>query len=119
MSDDRITIRDLRVPARIGVTDAERAQPQSLLIDLDLEVDTRTAGASDDLDDTVDYDRLTTDVAGVVRSSQTRLLESLAEKIAARVCTLKPVERVTVEIRKESPPVSEDVGRIAVRITRP
>ena len=119
MTNDRITISGLKVQTRIGITPEERERPQTLIVDLALEVDLRPAGASDDLRDTVDYDRLTTSVAELIRSSQTSLLESLAEKIASHVCASTKADRVTVEVMKESPPVSEEVGPIAVRITRP
>lgn len=119
MSGDAITISKLKVPAHIGVTDDERSQPQTVFVDLELAVDLKPAGLSDNLDDTIDYDRLTTEVADLVRSSEYRLLEKLAEAIAAHVCAFSGVQRVTVEVTKGSPPVSEDVGPIAVRITRP
>ena len=119
MTTDRITFSGLKVPARIGVTEDERSQPQTVIVSLELQVDLSAAATSDDLADTVDYDRLTTEVAGLVRSSETKLLESLAGSIAAHVCAFSGVDRVTVEVSKESPPVSEDVGPIAVRITRP
>ena len=119
MNGDSITISKLKVPAHIGVTEEERSKPQTLLVDLELTLDLRPAGRSDDLNDTIDYDRLTTDVADLVRSSRFQLLERLAESIAAHACALSGVQRVTVEVTKESPPVSEEVGPIAVRITRP
>jgi 7,8-dihydroneopterin aldolase/epimerase/oxygenase len=119
MSADRIIIEGLQVAARIGVTEQERSHPQNLILDIELERDLSAAAASDDLSDTVDYDRLTSYVAELTRTSNSKLLEHLAGSIAKDVCSLSGVERVTVEVRKESPPVSEEVGKIAVRITRP
>jgi len=119
VTSDRIAIRGLRVPTRIGVTDEERAREQIVVIDVELALDLATAGRTDDLSDTVDYDRLTWEIAGLVRASEVKLLEHLAETVAQRVCTVKTVDRVTVEVMKESTPVSEDVGAISVRITRP
>ena len=116
---DRITISRLKVPTHVGVTDEERSQPQTVIINLELILDLKPAARSDDLADTVDYDRVTTEVAELVRSSETKLLENLAEMIASHVCTLTRVERVSVEVIKEAPPIPEDVGPIAVRITRP
>lgn len=119
MTEDRITISDLKVATHIGVGAEERAQQQAVLVSLELVTDLRRAAASDALDDTVDYDQLTTSVAELVRASETKLLEHLADKIASHVCTSTKVDRVTVEVTKESPPVAEDVGPISVRITRP
>ena len=119
MTDDRISISHLKVPTHIGATDDERATAQTVIVSLELTVDLAAASKSDDLDDTVDYDALTRQVADLVRGSNVRLLETLAGNIASRVCSFTAVERVTVEVMKESPPVPEDVGPIAVRITRP
>lgn len=119
MTLDRITIDGLRVPAHIGVTEEERERPQALLVDLDIEIDLRPAEQSDGLDDTIDYGSLTTQIASLVRDSRVELLETLAGRIADHVCSMKKVERVSVAVMKESPPVSEEVGSIAVRITRP
>lgn len=119
MTADRIVIRGLRVPARVGVTEAERSQRQNVLIDLELAVDLRRAGASDELTDTVDYDVLTSEIADLVRAAEMNLLEHLAEAVAQHVCANTRAERVSVEVTKESAPVSEQVGAISVRITRP
>ena len=119
MNTDRIELRGLRLLARIGVLPEERERDQPLEIDIDAELDLSPSGASDDLADTVDYDRLTSYVAELVRTSSSKLLEHLAGSIATAVCALSGVERVTVEVSKESPPVGEEVGTIAVRITRP
>ena len=119
MTEDRITIAELTVPTHIGATDDERATPQNVIVSLELTMDLGPAGKSDDLDETIDYDTLTRQVAELVRASEVRLLETLAENIASHVCSSTRAERVTVEVMKESPPVPEDVGPIAVRITRP
>jgi len=119
VTGDRITISNLKVPTHVGVTHEERNELQLVRINLELVLDLKPAGVSDDLRDTVDYDRVTREVAELVGSSETKLLEKLAESIARRLFTLTRVERVSVEVIKEAPPVAADVGPIAVRITRP
>jgi 7,8-dihydroneopterin aldolase/epimerase/oxygenase len=116
---DRISIRELRVPTRIGVTAAERAELQVIVISVDLYRDLRSPGASDDLGDTIDYHGVTVAIADMVRASEAKLLEHLAEKIASLVAKTAGIERVTVEVRKEPPPMEEDVLTVAVTIERP
>lgn len=113
---DRIAVRDLRVAGRVGVTDEERSVPQELVISVEVRADLAAAAASDDLADTVDYDRLVTDIAAVVRSTECRLLEHLAHRIAGRIAAIPGVAGVSVEVGKASPPVKEKVGAITVRI---
>jgi len=52
---DHILINGLRVVSVIGVLDHERLSAQPLQIDVDIHVDLRSAGASDDLTQTVHY----------------------------------------------------------------
>jgi dihydroneopterin aldolase len=115
---DRIEIKDLRVMARVGVSDAERAVEQLLVINIVIESDLQRAGASDELRDTVDYARITLETAELVRTTETKLLEHLAELIAASVGANDGVESVAVEVSKASPPIDEDVGSVGVRIER-
>ena len=118
MSLDRITITDLKVDARVGVTQEERSKPQSLSIGIEMEADLSSAAASDRLEDTVDYGTVAEEVVGLVRSSEANLLEAVAGRIADHVLGLEGVTGVSVEIVKEHPPISADVGPVGVRISR-
>lgn len=115
---DHILVSGLRVETRVGWTAEERADPQFLLVDLDVETDLAPSSASDDLGDTLDYASLVAEVAEYVGSREARLLERLAGEIADLVSAKKGVKRVTVEIAKEVVPVPEEVGRVAVRVVR-
>lgn len=115
---DSIIVRDLRVETRVGATEEERSRPQVVIVGLEVAVDLRRPGQTDDLGDTVDYGSVTSEVAELVRGSSCALLEHLAEKIAAHIAAIAGVNGVTVEIAKDSPPIEEDVGDVAVRIER-
>lgn len=115
---DKILIRDLVVATRIGWTSEERAARRPVTITIEIDVDLRRAATTDELFDTVDYGRVTIDVAAFVRAAETRLLEHLAEQIAARCLTYRGVETVSVEVEKVDPPIDEDVRSVAVRVQR-
>ncbi len=115
---DSIIVRDLRVQSRVGVTDEERAQPQNVIIGIEVAGDLRTPGMTDDLKDTVDYGRITAEIESLVSSTSSALLENLAEKIAAHIAGMRGVNGVSVEVAKESPPIQQTVGSVAVRIER-
>jgi 7,8-dihydroneopterin aldolase/epimerase/oxygenase len=118
MGGDRIAIRGLRVATHIGVSAEERSTSQVVVVDVDAAVDLSAASLSDDLTDTVDYGALMARIAGLVQEHECRLLERLAESVAQLVLGEAGVERVLVEVAKESPPVKEDVNVVAVRIER-
>lgn len=116
---DRIELRGLRVVGRVGVLDLERAQAQPLEVDLDLTVDLRAAGASDDLSDTVDYGAVCDRVTATVQERHVDLLEHLATRLADAVLKLDDrITAVTVTVRKLRPPVPADLATSGVRIVR-
>ena len=53
---DAIVIRDLTVSCRVGVSDAERTQPQRLSLTVEMAHNFEAAAAADDLGQTVNYD---------------------------------------------------------------
>ena len=115
---DLISISNLSVETRIGVTEKERSRPQDVLIDIDVATDLSSAGSTDSLDDTIDYGGLVTEVAALVRGSECNLLERLASKIAEQVSAKQGVSGVTVRVGKQHVPVNEEVSSISVSIGR-
>jgi dihydroneopterin aldolase len=115
---DRIKISGLRELGVHGVLPEEQIRPQPFEVDLEMSVDLEPAGASDELDDTVDYSAVCEAVSRVVASEQYRLLERLAARIA-EVCLADPrVQNVSVEVRKLHPPVRAMLDYVAVRVER-
>ena len=115
---DHILVSGLRVETRIGWTAEERATPQFVLVDLDVEADLTPSSGSDDLGDTIDYASVISEVSAYVARQDVRLLERLAGDVAGMVAAMNGVKRVTVEIAKEVVPVPEEVARVAVRVAR-
>jgi dihydroneopterin aldolase len=117
---DVIELRGLHLSAIVGVLPHEREQPQPLELDLDVRVDLAAAGASDALEDTVDYGALCDAAERVVLGSRCALLEALAEQVAAALLAADArIAGVTVAIRKLRPPVPQPLATSGVRITRP
>lgn len=115
---DRILVASIREEGIHGVLPEERVRPQPFEVDVELCVDLRAAGASDDLADTVDYGALTDAIRAIVAGESHQLLERLAARIA-EVCRSDPrVTAATVEVRKMEPPIEGAVGHVAVRIER-
>ena len=113
-------MRGLRALGTHGALPEEQERAQPFEVDVDLDVDLRAAGDSDDLGHTVDYGAVAAAVARIVVGERHRLLERLAERIAeeARAADGR-VRSVTVAVRKLHPPVPVDLASAGVRITRP
>ncbi|HSJ53117.1 MAG TPA: dihydroneopterin aldolase, partial [Anaerolineae bacterium] len=99
---DRILIEDLLLRAVIGVNPEERRDRQDLLVNIVLQADTRPAGASDRIEDAVNYRTIAKRVIALVEGSSFWLVEKMAAEIAA-LCLEEPrVERATVRVEKPS-----------------
>jgi dihydroneopterin aldolase len=115
---DRILIVGLRELGVHGVLAEEQTRPQPFEVDVELEVDVRAAGASDDLEDTVDYAAVAEAITRVVSSERYQLLERLATRIGEVCCADLRVTGVTVTVRKLNAPVRAMLDHVAVRIRR-
>lgn len=100
MATDKILIRDLLVRGIIGLNDWEREKKQDILINLALEVDTRAAAASDDIEDSLNYRSLTKAIVAHVESSTRFLVEALASDIARIAVIDFAADRVQVRVEK-------------------
>jgi dihydroneopterin aldolase len=120
LQPDRIELRGLRVLGAHGALPEEQQRAQPFEVDLDLELDLRSAGRSDRLADTVDYGAVTEALAAVVAGPHVELLEHLAERLAvAALASGAPhATAVTVSVRKTRPPVPFDLRSAGVTIRR-
>ena len=97
---DQIQIKDLLLRTIIGINDEERRNRQDVLINITLYADTRVAGASDDIEDAVNYRTITKQVIKRVEESSFSLVEKMVAEIAA-ICLQDPrVEAVDVRVEK-------------------
>lgn len=97
---DKIIIRDLNLRGIIGINPDERVNKQDILINLVMYADTRSAAASDDISDAVNYRTITKHIIRHVEASSDYLVEKLVSDIARIVLTEYDVERVIVRVEK-------------------
>jgi dihydroneopterin aldolase len=107
---DKIIIKDLEVDAHVGVTEAERAQPQHLLVTVELERDLAEAGRADSEAATTQYDVVADMIRKVVEGQPRKLVETVAAEIADTILHHKFASAVTVEVKKFSIPRSRYVS---------
>lgn len=112
---DRIFLSDFTLPCRVGITTAERRFKQNLVVCLEVYMDLRRAGRTDDLSSTIDYHALRARIKRDLSRVTYRLLEAVASKIADISLDEAPGARVTVTVSKS---IYRDVRRVGVSITR-
>ena len=111
-----IFIHQLRVETRIGVYAWEQHKSQPLVIDLELELPSAKALASDDFGDALDYAAIVKRVQSFAADHPYRLLERFAEALAELLVSEFGAPRVRVSVAKLAPLVG--VARIGVAIER-
>ena len=115
---DRIVLSRMRFDGRHGVSDEERATPQTFEVDVELYLDLQPAGIDDDLAKTVDYSQVFELCRDLIESTNFRLLETIAEGIAHEILAAHRVTDVVVRVRKLRVPVSGTLDHAEVEIRR-
>ena len=112
---DLIRIEKLELSSFIGVPDEERAEPQRLTANLTIEPRRDFIALRDAIENTVDYFAVCEAVKALSLARPRRLIETLAEEIAALVLDRFAVRAVEVELRKYILP---DTAHVAVSLRR-
>lgn len=111
---DRISLRDYLVDVDIGAFQQERGHRQRLRFNVVVEVVPPGGPVADDVDRILSYDRVTDAIAAELASERLNLLETLAERVAARVLREPRAERIFVRIEK----MDRVAGALGVEIMR-
>ena len=119
MVTDRIRLRGMRFYGYHGVLEAERALGQRFVVDVELALDLRPAGMSDDLALTVSYAEVFEQARDVVEGPPCRLIEAVAERVAGRILDAHDaVEQVRVRVRKPGAPIKGALDTAEVEVVR-
>jgi FolB domain-containing protein len=97
---DTVFIRDLLVRGIVGINEDERRERQDVLVNVEMEVDVRAAGAADDIALAVNYRSVAKRIIEHVETGAPLLVERLAEELAALVLSEFAVSRVRLRVEK-------------------
>ena len=112
---DTLTIEGIALACRIGVTEEERAKPQTVHLDVEVVIDAAKAAATDDVKDAADYAALVAIVQQLAGSRPFALMETLAEATASLILARCGTPWVRVRVRKRALP---GIEHAAVELTR-
>ena len=116
---DRVFVRGIQFYGHHGVAEEERHLGQRFLMDVELSVDLRPAGGSDDLSASIDYAEVLRVVREIGENERYYLLEALAERVAAVLLERFPAASVRVRASKPAPPLPGAFEAVGVEISRP
>jgi len=118
MPEDVLRLNKMVFHAFHGVWDEERHVGQRFEVDIAIFGDTSSSGKSDRLKDTVDLYKLYDVVEAVVTKRTFKLVEALAENIAATLLEQFPIKKLRVRVRKPNSPIRGITDGIEVEILR-
>lgn len=113
-----IIIERLEFRGRCGVTAEERAKPQPLAVDLELDAPFDPAGHSDNLADTIDYAKIAQRLVEIGTTQDACLLETMAERFLTMLFADFPITRANLWLRKLHAPISQVTRSVGIRIER-
>ena len=115
---DKIVIAAIPLAVRIGVTVEERSRPQTVLLDLTLELDLEPAANTDDLSLTVDYHALVSRLRELAESNECRLLETLTGRLCRAALSDPRIASAHARVRKFPAEMNGQAESVAVEMTR-
>lgn len=116
---DIIKIKDLEVYCNHGVFKEENILGQKFLVSVSLMLDTKRAGKSDAMEDSISYADAAHFIKKFMKERTFKLLEAAAENLAeAILLSFPPTEQVRVEIKKPWAPILLPLDTVSVEILR-
>lgn len=116
---DCIRIRNLEVFGHHGVYREENKLGQKFIVCADLYMDTKTAGLSDDIEQSVNYGEVCKLIDKHMREKTFYLIEAAAEDLAkAILLKFDRIEKVELEVKKPWAPIGLPIEEVSVKIER-
>ncbi|MBP9722389.1 MAG: dihydroneopterin aldolase [Gammaproteobacteria bacterium] len=97
---DIIFLNNLEVMTTIGIYSHEKTTTQPLVLDLELSIDLKKAGLTDDIKHTVDYSKLTAWLIDECKTKRFALIEALGEHICQQILATFAVSQIKLKISK-------------------
>jgi dihydroneopterin aldolase len=116
--EDRIRLNKMVFRGYHGVWDEERQVGQRFEVDVEFILDINAAAKSDNIKDTIDLYKVYQAVENIVTKKSFKLVETLAQKIAAALLRQFPIHDLRVRVRKPNSPVPGICDGIEVEIVR-
>ena len=115
---DIIRLNGLSFYGYHGVSASEKETGRMFEVDCEIAVDLAEAGHSDNLSDTINYEKIYSTISESVNGKAFSLLEGLAQEIVGKILDKFPIYQVTLQVRKMTPPLPGQVRAIEIEVTR-
>ena len=114
--NDIVFIKSLEVHTIIGIYDWEQETKQKLLIDIEASHDNTVPAKTDNIEDAVDYEFISTSIIKLFQNTKYQLIETVAEVCANWILT--NTKSKTVKITVSKPDAISAAINVGVQIAR-
>ncbi|PYZ91574.1 dihydroneopterin aldolase [Salipaludibacillus keqinensis] len=116
---DKVFVQGMKFYGYHGAFPEENRLGQRFYADVTLELDTRPAGKSDDLEQTVNYAKVYEAAKEVLEGEPVKLVETLTDRLAHLLLDrFSVIEACVVKVTKPDPPIPGHYDHVAVEIRR-
>lgn len=116
---DQIKIENLEVFCNHGVFPEETKLGQKFLVSCVMYLETRTAGKTDDLDESVNYGTISHLIKKQMEEKTYKLIEAVVENLAEEILKFdERIRKVDIEVKKPWAPIGLPLETVSVKISR-
>ena len=115
---DIIRLKNMQFYGFHGESESEKHLGGRFEVDLEMELSLKKSCDSDDLNDTVDYEKIYKIVDSCIKKDKFYLIEALANSIAVDVLDNFPINSLLVRVRKPHAPVKGVLDTVEVELER-
>ena len=108
-------LREIEMQCSIGLHDYERQKKQTVLIDIEIRLDSANEPTADTVDNTLDYDQVRDAVVEIATAKHYDLQETLARQIFDAVASMPDVTGLAVMTQK--PEAYDNCRTVAYRLS--
>ena len=114
---DKISIIDLKIPAKHGVYESEKDKEGLFELDIEMYTDLTIPGNSDQLNETVNYDEVVRVVTNIFKRKDYNLIEAVGQSICKELLIKYPIEKV-IFTYKEATVIMANLKTVEVELVR-
>lgn len=115
---DTVRIERLELDCTIGINPWEQLTKQRITIDIEINADLSAAGASDAIEDTINYRTISKAVTSEIEESSYGLVEALAARVAEICLEEERAQSVEITVRKPGAVRKAEAVGVIIRRSR-
>jgi dihydroneopterin aldolase len=115
---DKVRILNLKIPARHGVYEFEKDKDGLFELDVEMHTDLSSAGKSDELKDTINYDKVVSVIIEEFTKKDYHLIEAVGQTICKKLLADFNIQKVVIKIRKPHAPIMANLDTVEVELVR-